>query len=173
MRVNSLNRTISFGTTSRLYKTKSGDDMGCNSWLFRNDIDWNKLAKYEIAIRTTITSPIQNPEKFPDTIPDRMVKEAPPSLEAVTTSHVCFALGLVNTFVNSGIKAAPRVPQLIIIDKVSHKLFGIEPNKYLLTPKVMQIDNIEVNQTRFVKGASKSNSGLFANKILFKSPFTA
>ena len=48
MRVNSLNRTISFGTTSRLYKTKSGDDMGCNSWLFRNDIDWNKLAKYEI-----------------------------------------------------------------------------------------------------------------------------
>ena len=52
-------------------------------------------------------------------------KEAPPSFEAVTTSEVCLAFGLVNTLVNSGINAAPKVPQLIIVDNVNHKLFGI------------------------------------------------
>ena len=56
------------------------------------------------------------------TNPERMVNDAPPSLEATTTSLVCKALGLVKIFVNSGISAAPRVPQLIIIESTSHKL---------------------------------------------------
>ena len=39
----------SFGTTNRIYETENGDTIGCNSWLFRNDVDWKKLAKYEIS----------------------------------------------------------------------------------------------------------------------------
>ena len=102
-------------------------------------------------------APIQKPEKLPATIPERIVKEAPPSREAVTTSFVCFAFGEVNILVASGIKAAPNVPQEMINDKLNHKLFGRSPKSHLLTAKVVMIDNIEVNQTRFVKGASKSN----------------
>ena len=66
--------------------------------------------------------PIQNPEKFPDTKPDKIVNEAPPSFDAVTTSLVCFAFGEVNTFVASGINAAPKVPQEIMVDNIIHKL---------------------------------------------------
>ncbi len=35
-------------------------------------------------------------------MPERIVREAPPSLEAVTISWTCFDLALVKTFVNSG-----------------------------------------------------------------------
>ena len=102
-------------------------------------------------------APIQKPEKLPDTIPDKMVKDAPPSREAVTTSFVCFAFGLVKIFVISGIKAAPRVPQEIIKDKMNHKLFSMPPSSHLLTENVIIIDKTDVNQTRFVSGTSKSN----------------
>ena len=101
--------------------------------------------------------PIQKPEKLPETIPERIVKEEPPSFEAVTTSFVCFAFGEVNNFVASGIKAAPNVPQEIITDKINHKLFSSPPSNALLTPNVIIIENIDVNQTRFDNGASKSN----------------
>ena len=80
------------------------------------------LAKYAIAIKNTITAPIQKPEKLPATKPERIVNEAPPSLDAVTTSSVCFALGLVNIFVASGINAAPKVPQEMMIARINHKL---------------------------------------------------
>ena len=89
-----------------------------------------------------------------------MVKEAPPSRDAVTTSLVCFALGLVKIFVASGISAAPRVPQDIIIDNTSQR-FPCVPKSQRLTEKVIIIDKIEVIQTRFVNGASKSNLSHF------------
>ncbi len=38
---------ISFGTTHRYYKTTDGDELGTNTWPFRDDIEWAKLAKYE------------------------------------------------------------------------------------------------------------------------------
>lgn len=38
---------ISFGTSSRFYKAANGDEIGTNSWLFRDDVDWKRLAKYE------------------------------------------------------------------------------------------------------------------------------
>ena len=38
---------ISFGTTGRYYKNECGDEFGTNSWLFRDDIDWKRLARYE------------------------------------------------------------------------------------------------------------------------------
>ena len=34
----------SFGTTNRIYETENGDTIGCNSWLFRNDIVSKKIA---------------------------------------------------------------------------------------------------------------------------------
>lgn len=38
---------ISFGTTGRYYKSENGDEFGTNSWLFRDDIEWKTLARYE------------------------------------------------------------------------------------------------------------------------------
>ena len=70
---------------------------------------------------------------------------------------MCLALGLVNTLVASGIRAAPNVPQEIMIDKTNHKFSPMSFSKKLLTQNVIMIDKIEVIQTRLVKGASKSN----------------
>ena len=42
-------------------------------------------------INNTMTAPIQKPEKLPDTIPDNIVSEAPPSFDAVQL-HVCVLL---------------------------------------------------------------------------------
>ena len=119
------------------------------------------LATYAIAINNTITIPIQNPEKLPDTIPDSIVKDEPPSFDAVTTSSVCFAFGDVNIFVNSGIKAAPNVPQDMIHDNINQILLPISANNHLLTPNVINIESMEVIQTSLVKGASKSNFSTF------------
>jgi len=63
----------------------------------------------------TIIKPFQNAEKFPATIPERILREAPPSLDADTTSATCFDFAEVNTLVSSGIIAAAKVPQLMIV----------------------------------------------------------
>ena len=68
-----------------------------------------------------MTIPVQKAEKLPETSPERMVNEDPPSREAVTTSLVCLAFGEVNIFVNSGMSAAPKVPQEMIREIKSHK----------------------------------------------------
>ncbi len=64
--------------------------------------------------------PIQKALKLPATIPERMFKDGPPSREALTTSAAWVELGLVNILVNSGIKAAPKVPMLMMADKTNH-----------------------------------------------------
>ena len=51
----------------------------------------------------------------------------------------------------------PADPEEMIIDNTSQVFSGKELKSHLLTLNVIIIDNIEVNQTRFVKGASKSN----------------
>ncbi len=56
--------------------------------------------------------------------PARMFSEAPPSLDAFTTSFTCPDLGLVNILVNSGMRAAPSVPQLMIIDRIAQRFFS-------------------------------------------------
>lgn len=38
---------FTFGSCARFYTTSNGDEFGTNSWLFRDDIDWKRLAKYE------------------------------------------------------------------------------------------------------------------------------
>ena len=39
---------IHFGTTTRFYKDDNNDEVGTNSWLLRNDIDWQKLVAFEL-----------------------------------------------------------------------------------------------------------------------------
>ena len=85
------------------------------------------LAKYAINMRPKNTIPFQNALKLPATSPDKIFKEGPPFLEASTTSFTCVDFGLVNIFVNSGMRAAPRVPALIMTDSMIHILFGMSP----------------------------------------------
>ena len=49
MKINSINNNLSFGSTNRRYIAKDGEEYGCNSWLFRDDMDWDRLAKYQIS----------------------------------------------------------------------------------------------------------------------------
>ena len=49
MNISFTNTNLTFCSTGRFYKAKDGDEFGCNSWLFRDDMDWKKLAEYEIA----------------------------------------------------------------------------------------------------------------------------
>src|SRR5262245_57579202 len=105
---------------------------------------------------TAIVSAFQNTEKLPATMPDRMFSDAPPSLDAATTSAVCREWALVNTFVNSGISAAASVPHEMITDSVNHRLPPSGPSIHFDTTNVTMIDRIEHTHTRLVSGASKS-----------------
>lgn len=49
MQINILKSNPAFGTTTRVYKDSSGDEFKCNSWLFRQDVNWQKLTEYEAA----------------------------------------------------------------------------------------------------------------------------
>src|SRR5688572_6990606 len=48
-----------------------------------------KLMKYDVPIRMTTTTPIQNALKLPAVSPDRMLSDAPPSRDDMTTSLTC------------------------------------------------------------------------------------
>ena len=73
-------------------------------------------------IRPIITRPFQKALKLPATIPERMVREEPPSREAVTTSCTWRELELVNALVSSGMMAAASVPKLMMEAKRHHML---------------------------------------------------
>ena len=66
--------------------------------------------------------PFQKQEKLPATNPERMVRPAPPSVVALTTSWQCALRVLVNTRVSSGMIAAARVPQLMIVESFHHRV---------------------------------------------------
>src|SRR5579863_2086340 len=74
------------------------------------------LSPYAMLIRISIDSPSQNALKFPATSPDRILSDAPPSREEVTTSRTWVDSVEVNTFTSSGITAPARVPQVITLD---------------------------------------------------------
>lgn len=38
----------SFGSTDRYYKTPEGKEIGNNTWVFRDDLDWKKVTQFEI-----------------------------------------------------------------------------------------------------------------------------
>ena len=75
-------------------------------------------------MRKKKTRPVQKPLKLPATRPLRMFRLEPPCSEAVTTSWTCFDLGEVKILVSSGMRAAPRVPQLMITARAIQALPG-------------------------------------------------
>src|ERR1041384_1713763 len=72
-------------------------------------------------IRVTMVSPSQYALKFPATKPERMLSDAPPSREEVTTSRTCREFTEVNTFTNSGMIAPARVPQVLTAARFHHR----------------------------------------------------
>src|SRR5438093_6782468 len=100
-------------------------------------------------------SAFQNTEKLPATIPERMVSEAPPSLVAPTISFTWRDWLLVNTLVNSGIRAAASVPQEMMVESFHHRPWPRSASIQRETAKVTTIDSSEVIHTRLVSGSSK------------------
>ncbi len=47
MQINFNKITPAFRSTGRFYDSPEGDSFGCNSWLFRDDLNWKSTAKYE------------------------------------------------------------------------------------------------------------------------------
>src|SRR5262245_47847614 len=88
------------------------------------------LKRYAMAINAAIQMPGQKPEKSPETYPDRMLSDGPPSRDEVTTSPTWRDSVEVNTLTNSGMIAPAAVPQEMMIESchqswVSPPRFGI------------------------------------------------
>src|SRR5687768_10731061 len=101
--------------------------------------------------------PIQYALKFPATRPERMLSDAPPSLDELSTSRTCADSVEVKIFTSSGITAPAKVPQLMIADSFHHNVGSppISGIRRYETTNVSTIDTIEVSQTSEVSGASK------------------
>lgn len=48
MKINPIVNNLNFQSTSRRYHTKDGEEFGCYTTFFRDDLDWDKFSKYEI-----------------------------------------------------------------------------------------------------------------------------
>src|SRR3954470_18423835 len=103
-----------------------------------------------------IVIPSQNALKLPATRPDRMLSDAPPSRDDVTTSCTCRDSVDVNTFTNSGMIAPARVPHVMTADSFHHNVPSPRSGIMIFeTMNVSTTDRIDVSQTRNVNGASK------------------
>ena len=80
------------------------------------------LMNEPMPIRNTIVRPSQYAEKLPATRPDRMLSEAPPSSELLTTSRTWLESTDVNTFTSSGMIAPASVPQVMMLASFHHRL---------------------------------------------------
>src|SRR5687767_12973822 len=101
--------------------------------------------------------PSQYALKFPATNPERMLSEAPPSREAVTTSATCFDLVDVKIFTSSGMTAPANVPHVITVESFHQS--DPSPSSWINTYEARYVSATETNdvsQTRRVSGASKS-----------------
>ncbi len=67
-----------------------------------------------------ITTPIQKALKLPAVRPASTLSEAPPSLEAVTTSRTWPEFTDVNTFTTSGMTAPASVPMEMMMESFHH-----------------------------------------------------
>ena len=100
--------------------------------------------------------PIQKALKFPATKPERMLSEAPPSRELVTTSRTCRESTEVKTFTSSGIMAPASVPQVMTVESF-HQSVGSPPRSGIRrydTTYVRTTETMDVNHTSVVSGAS-------------------
>src|SRR6266545_355982 len=107
-------------------------------------------------IRTMIAIPSQYALKFPATSPDRMLSDAPPSRDDVTTSATCRDSVDVKILTSSGMIAPASVPQVMMAESFhqsdeSPPMSGIRKNE---TTNVSATETSEVSQTSDVRGAS-------------------
>src|SRR3954470_23054071 len=103
-----------------------------------------------------IVMPSQYAEKLPATRPDRMLSDAPPSRDDVTTSLTCRDSVDVKTFTNSGMIAPASVPHVMTVESFHQSVPS--PRSLMRTYDAMYVrttEIIEVSQTRNVRGASK------------------
>src|SRR6185312_7430296 len=109
-----------------------------------------------MAMRPMVTMCNQYALKLPATRPDRMLSDAPPSLDELTISRVWIDSTDVNTFTSSGISAPPNVPHVITVEIFHHIVPSpnVGSSSYE-TRYVSAIDTIDVNHTSDVSGASK------------------
>src|SRR5688500_15164278 len=102
-----------------------------------------------------IAMPSQYALKFPATRPERMLSEAPPSRDEVTTSATCPDSVEVKIFTSSGMIAPASVPQVMIAESFHHRevsppMSGIRKKE---TTKVRATETSEVSHTSDVSGA--------------------
>src|SRR5215213_5885961 len=108
-------------------------------------------------MRPAMASPIQYAEKLPAMKPERMLSDAPPSREAVTTSRTWRDSVEVKTLTSSGMIAPASVPQVMIVESFHH-IAGSPPRLGMSryeTAYVTATDRIDVSHTSDVSGASK------------------
>src|ERR1017187_7896449 len=108
---------------------------------------------------------------LPATRPDKIPREAPPSLAEVTTSCTWAELVEVKTLTSSGMSAPARVPQEMMEASFHHSVPS--PRVGIIryeTMKVRMMETMEVIQTSEVKGASKSISSEFTYFALAIAP---
>src|SRR4051794_33382896 len=118
-----------------------------------------------------IVMPSQYAEKLPATRPDRMLSDAPPSRDDVTTSRTCRDSVEVNTFTNSGMIAPASVPQVITAESFHQSVPS--PSSGIIIFETMNVrttERIDVSQTREVSGASKFILSAFAYRALAIAP---
>src|SRR4051794_33705807 len=114
------------------------------------------LTPYAIAIRNMIVMPSQYALKLPATKPERMLSDAPPCRDDVTTSRVCAESTDVNTFTNSGMIAPASVPHEMIVDSFHH-IDGSPPRRGMSrydTRYVSATETSDVSHTSEVSGCS-------------------
>src|SRR5258707_612481 len=89
--------------------------------------------------------------------PERMLSEAPPSREAVTTSRTWRDSVEVKTLTSSGMIAPASVPQVMIAESFHHIVVSPPSSgmRSLEATKVTATERIEVIQTSDVRGCSK------------------
>src|SRR2546430_6163413 len=103
----------------------------------------------------TMLRPSQNALKLPATKPERMLSDAPPSRDEVTTSFTWLDSTDVKTLTSSGMMAPASVPHVMMMPSFHHSVpsprSGINIRE---TTKVKMTEMIEVSHTSDVSGAS-------------------
>src|SRR5512134_264510 len=88
--------------------------------------------------------------------PERILSEAPPSREEVTTSRTCPDSVDVNTLTSSGLMAPASVPHVMTVESFHHRLPSPRPGmRSQETKYVSPTETSEVSHTSDVSGASK------------------
>src|SRR6185503_16516512 len=86
-----------------------------------------RLNPYAMPISDAMLNPSQYALKLPATNPARMLSDAPPSFDALTTSFTWPDSTDVKTFTNSGMIAPASVPQVITDDSFHHSVPSPRP----------------------------------------------